>query len=91
MIILADRHSEDVIGGLLYYDGDSDENSLNPSLNAAMLLAHFANSDLASTTDKKATYLSFAQGQIDYTLGNNPMTVPYVVGIHPNAPSNPLM
>ncbi|KAJ3937300.1 MAG: glycoside hydrolase family 9 protein [Lentinula lateritia] len=76
-------------GGLLYYSGDSDDASLNPALNAAMLLTRYAASGLCSTNDKKATYLSFAQSQLDYTLGNNPMFVPYIVGLHPNSPINP--
>lgn len=41
-------------GGLLYYNGDSDAASLNPALNAAMLLHRFA--PLASTNEKKAAY-----------------------------------
>ena len=41
-------------GGLLYYNGDSDEASLNPALNAAMLLQRFA--PLASTSDKRVAY-----------------------------------
>ncbi|OBZ76978.1 Endoglucanase E-4 [Grifola frondosa] len=76
-------------GGLLYYPGDSDEASLNPSLNAAMLLTRYASSGLASTQNKMNSYLAFAQSQVDYALGKNPMTVPYVVGAHPNSPANP--
>ncbi|KAF5364025.1 hypothetical protein D9756_000516 [Leucocoprinus leucothites] len=74
-------------GGLLYYNGDSDDASLNPALNAAMLLTRYA--PYASTTDKKTTYLRFAQSQLNYVLGNNSMSVPYVVGVNPNSPSNP--
>jgi endoglucanase len=72
----------------LYYPGDSDEASLNPALNAAMLLKRVADSNVVSS-DKALLYRQFAQSQLDYILGNNPMTVPYVVGIHSNAPSNP--
>ncbi|QRV91361.1 endoglucanase [Ceratobasidium sp. AG-Ba] len=74
-------------GGLLYYDGDSDEASLNPSLNAAMLMLHYA--PLATNNDKKSMYTSYARNQISYALGNNPMSAPYVVGSNPNSPSNP--
>ncbi|KII95327.1 glycoside hydrolase family 9 protein [Plicaturopsis crispa FD-325 SS-3] len=74
-------------GGLLYYDGDSDDASLNPALNAAMLLLRYA--PLASTSAKKTAYTVFAQKQIDYLTGNNPMSAPYIVGINPNAPQNP--
>ncbi|KNZ73828.1 Endoglucanase E-4 [Termitomyces sp. J132] len=45
--------------GLLYYDGDSDDASLNPALNAAMLLTRYA--QIASTAAKKASYLAFAR------------------------------
>lgn len=49
-------HSSDLsIGGLLYYDGDSDSASLNPALNAAMLMQRF--SPIASTSEKKTAYL----------------------------------
>jgi hypothetical protein len=41
-------------GGLLYYDGDSNEASLNPALNAAMVAARYA--PMASSTDKTSTY-----------------------------------
>ena len=41
-------------GGLLYYNGDSDAASLNPALNAAMLLYRFA--PLATTNEKKVAY-----------------------------------
>ncbi|KAI0265157.1 family 9 glycosyl hydrolase [Gloeopeniophorella convolvens] len=74
-------------GGLLWYPGDSDEASLNPALNAAMLLTRYA--PLATTPDKTQRYQAFAQAQIDYALGHNPMSAPYVVGANPNAPANP--
>ncbi|KAJ7667863.1 glycoside hydrolase family 9 protein [Mycena polygramma] len=75
--------------GLLYYPGDSDDATLNPALNAAMLLTRYA--PMASTSDKKASYAvrKFAQSQLDYALGKNSMSVPYVVGSNPNSPSNP--
>ncbi|KXN86389.1 Endoglucanase E-4 [Leucoagaricus sp. SymC.cos] len=74
-------------GGLLYYNGDSGDASLNPALNAAMLLTRYA--PYASSIDKKSAYLTFAESQINYVLGNNSMSVPYVVGVNPNSPSNP--
>ncbi|CAE6408111.1 unnamed protein product [Rhizoctonia solani] len=74
-------------GGLLYYDGDSDSVSLNPSLNAAMLMLHYA--PLATSNEKKNMYTSYARDQTAYALGKNPMNVPYVVGSNPNSPSNP--
>ena len=32
---------------------------------------------------------SFALKQLNYTLGANPMSVPYIVGVNPNSPTNP--
>ncbi|KAH7914309.1 glycoside hydrolase family 9 protein [Hygrophoropsis aurantiaca] len=74
-------------GGLLWYDGDSDDASANPALNAAMLLERY--SHIASTPSRQSDYASFAHAQVDYVLGNNPMSAPYVVGTNPNAPQNP--
>ncbi|KAF9534159.1 glycoside hydrolase family 9 protein [Crepidotus variabilis] len=73
--------------GLLYYDGDSDDASLNPALNVAMLMERFA--PIASSRDKTSSYTSFAKRQIDYVLGKNSMNVPYIVGLNPNSPRNP--
>jgi endoglucanase len=42
-------------GGLLFYPGDSDTASLNPAMNAAMLMSRYA--QMASTPDKKSRYL----------------------------------
>ncbi|THH09932.1 hypothetical protein EW146_g8536 [Bondarzewia mesenterica] len=74
-------------GGLLWYNGDSDDASLNPALNAAMLLTRYA--QIATTSERRTSYLNFAQNQLDYALGKNPMSAPYVVGSNPNSPSNP--
>ncbi|KAL5530542.1 hypothetical protein ACEPAF_6800 [Sanghuangporus sanghuang] len=74
-------------GGLLYYNGDSDQASLNPALNLAMLLNFY--SPLASTQEKSQAYTSFASLQLNYALGSNPMSCPYVVGSSPNSPQNP--
>ncbi|KAG8690787.1 hypothetical protein FRC11_009142 [Ceratobasidium sp. 423] len=74
-------------GGLLYYGGDSDSASLNPAMNAAMLMLHYA--PLATSNDKKSLYTSYARNQIAYMMGKNPMNAPYVVGSNPNSPSNP--
>lgn len=73
--------------GLLYYDGDSDDASLNPALNAAMLLLRYA--PIATTNARHLAYTSFAQSQLAYALGKNPSNSPYVVGVHPNSPRNP--
>ncbi|KAH8106069.1 family 9 glycosyl hydrolase [Cristinia sonorae] len=76
-------------GGLLYYSGDSDEASLNPALNAAMLVAHFTTSVTDPSSANYTHQLAFTQSQLNYVLGNNPMTMPYIVGMHPNSPVNP--
>jgi len=44
---------------------------------------------IATTSDKRDAYLQFARNQVDYFLGDNPMSVPYVVGMNPNSPRNP--
>lgn len=54
-----------------------------------MLLTRYVASGLSSSNAKAQNYLAFAQSQLDYTLGKNPMSVPYVVGLHPNSPINP--
>ncbi|KDQ14601.1 glycoside hydrolase family 9 protein [Botryobasidium botryosum FD-172 SS1] len=74
-------------GGLLYYDGDSNDASLNPALNIAMIMFRYA--PLASSSQKTNDYQTFAKRQLDYALGKNPMNAPYVVGVNPNAPTNP--
>ncbi|KAK7061604.1 endoglucanase [Favolaschia claudopus] len=78
--------------GLLFYDGDSDDASLNPALNAAMLLSRYA--PMASTSDKKNKYSEFAQSQLDYVLGKNSMSGRFLIFYfpfvsNPNSPSNP--
>ncbi|KAL0582010.1 hypothetical protein V5O48_000068 [Marasmius crinis-equi] len=74
-------------GGLLWYPEDSPQASLNPALNAAMLMYRYA--PIATSSDKGNSYTTFANNQLDYALGKNPMSVPYVVGVNPNSPSNP--
>ncbi|KAF5333071.1 hypothetical protein D9611_002374 [Ephemerocybe angulata] len=74
-------------GGLVYFEGNSDDNSINPALNLAMLLRRY--STLTTSSDKKSKYLDFSQKQLDYVLGDNPMSMPYVVGVNPNSPAKP--
>jgi len=52
-----------------------------------MLLTRYA--QIATTQNKKKNYLDFSRSQLDYALGNNPMSAPYVVGSNPNSPANP--
>ncbi|KAH9002361.1 family 9 glycosyl hydrolase [Lactarius hatsudake] len=86
-IINGDGPSFKTKGGLLWYPGDSDDASLNPALNAAMLMTRYA--QIATTQAKRTNYLDFSQTQLDYALGRNPMSAPYVVGSNPNSPANP--
>lgn len=74
-------------GGLFWFEGDSDDASLNPSLNAAFLMTVYHG--MASSSTKGAGYLNWTQSQVDYTLGANPMNAVYPVGMHPNSPQNP--
>ncbi|KLO10154.1 family 9 glycosyl hydrolase [Schizopora paradoxa] len=88
--IVNDKSSSDASltgGGLLWYNGDSDEASLNPALNAAMLMSLY--SPFATSSSKSSSYETFAGNQLNYALGNNPMSSPYVVGMNPNSPQNP--
>jgi len=43
------------LGGLLFFDGDSDPASLNPALNTAMLLYRYA--PIATSNDKTIKYM----------------------------------
>lgn len=74
-------------GGLLWCDGISDTNSLNVPLNIAFVSLLYA--PYATTTEKRSKYMEFAQSQIKYVLGENPMKMTYVVGINPKSPKNP--
>jgi len=74
-------------GGLYFCDGDSNAASLNPALNAAFVSLLY--SPLATSIDKSNNYINFANSQINYLLGKNPLKIPYVIGVHPNSPQNP--
>ncbi|KAG0374011.1 hypothetical protein BGX24_010954 [Mortierella sp. AD032] len=41
------------------------------------------------TRGKIEAYRAFAVRQVRYLLGDNPEKTPYIVGVHPNAPTNP--
>lgn len=84
-------------GGLYYCVGNSGDDSAVVAANAAfamhllakqMTTAGGRNID-ATTQEKIDSYRSFALGQINYLLGNNPEKTPYIVGVHPNSPINP--
>lgn len=73
--------------GLVYYSPYSDNNTLQPAIALIHLLFRYA--PLASSTSKAATYIAFANTQLDYMLGKNPMNRVYMVGLHPNSLQNP--
>lgn len=74
-------------GGLFWWKGDSDPASTNPAVHASSLMLMYRG--MASSNGKEMSYTTFAQGQIDYVLGKNPMNAVYVVGAHPNSAQNP--
>jgi len=82
-------------GGLYFCNGNSGDDSTVVSANAAfalMLLSTQMDSNSnnnATTQEKVSNYRSFALGQINYLLGDNPEKTPYIVGVHPNSPLNP--
>lgn len=54
-VVNGDGRAEMVGDGLLWYDGDSDSASLNPALNAAMLLMRYA--PIATSDSKRDSYI----------------------------------
>ncbi|SNX84049.1 probable Family 9 glycosyl hydrolase [Melanopsichium pennsylvanicum] len=74
-------------GGLYWWEGDSDADSLNPALNAAFIADLY--SGFATTSAKTTAYRQLADSQVDYLLGDNNYNGPYIVGQHPNSPQNP--
>ncbi|KAG1246824.1 hypothetical protein G6F68_014466 [Rhizopus microsporus] len=72
-------------GGLLWCNGYSDDNSLVPAQDMALLALMYAQLD----SSRSESYTKFAKSQIEYLLGNNYMLTPYVCGIHMNSPHNP--
>lgn len=61
--------------GLVWWEGDSDEASLNPAMAFSALLLRYA--PMASSTERGNAYQTFAAGQIDYLMGKNPMNGEY--------------
>jgi len=44
---------------------------------------------LVTDSVKAKLYSNFAARQLNYVLGANPMSMPYIVGVNPNSPVNP--
>ena len=74
-------------GGLLYWPGSSDENSLPSSMGITWVMAEYAR--LFPSNPKSQTYRDLADSQIDYVFGKNPKGIPYVVGVSDKSPKNP--
>ncbi|KAF9516184.1 glycoside hydrolase family 9 protein [Hydnum rufescens UP504] len=74
---LTKGHPKDITcAWIIVLPGDSDSASLNPALNIAMLMLHYA--PMATTKTKTSSYETFAASQLAYTLGSNPMSAPYI-------------
>ena len=74
-------------GGLLYWPGSSDENSLPTSMGITYVLAEYAR--LFPKQEKAQAFRDLADSQIDYVFGRNPRGIPYVVGVSEKSPKNP--
>ncbi len=61
--------------------------SLRYASTQAFVAAKYAS--LLSDESKKRDYLAFAQSQIDYILGDNPLNFSYLIGFGSNYPINP--
>ncbi len=70
-------------GGLAWL---TEWGSLRYSANTAFLAGMYSDT-VRDTSDKR--YSNFANGQIDYILGNNPRNQSYMVGFGSNFPKNP--
>ncbi len=71
-------------GGLAFLDRWG---SLRYSSTASFMALLYAQG--LDNTQKRADYIAFAKGQIDYILGKNPRNSSYVVGYGVNPPINP--
>ncbi|KAL0144093.1 glycoside hydrolase family 9 protein [Mucor lusitanicus] len=86
-------------GGLLFWDAYSTENSNSLAMSTSFLLLSYSAKllrPLAETSPNKDALLTkaqryedFANGQIDYIFGKNPINQHYVVGERSNSPKYP--
>jgi hypothetical protein len=74
-------------GGLYFSPGLSRWGSNRHAANAASNLLFFANI-LPDSNEMKKTYLEFAESQMNYILGDNPLHINYVVGAEDNSPKS---
>lgn len=74
-------------GGLLYWPGSSDENSIPSTMGITWVLAEYAR--LFPSSQNTPAFRALADSQIDYVFGKNPRGSPYVVGVSDKSPKNP--
>ncbi|KAK9894644.1 glycoside hydrolase family 9 protein [Cystobasidium minutum MCA 4210] len=74
-------------GGLLYYPGSSDENSLPTAMGITYIMTEYARLFPSDPLSKQLRQL--ADQQIDYVFGSNPRGMTYIVGITEKSPKNP--
>lgn len=74
-------------GGLLWWNGSSDENSLPTALGVTYIMSEY--SRLFPSNPQSQGFRSLADSQLDYVFGKNPKNIPYVVGISDKSPKNP--
>lgn len=74
-------------GGLLYYSGSSDENSLPTAMGITYVMTEYAR--LFPTEPLSKQLRQLADQQIDYVFGSNPRGITYIVGITEKSPKNP--
>lgn len=73
--------------GLLYWTGESEDNSLAPAVGMSYILSEYAR--IFPNSTKSEVYSRIAESQIDYVFGNNPKNTTFVVGINDRSPKNP--
>ena len=74
-------------GGMLWWDGSSDTDSLSHAMSVTYLLDQYTR--MFPSTSKSVEYRQIADDQIDYVFGKNPKQMTYVVGINDKSPKNP--
>lgn len=80
-------------GGIEYTDGGlawlAQWGSLRYSANTAFLAGIYSDTVGGTTATKGQRYSDFAEGQVNYILGDNPRNASYMVGFGHNYPQNP--
>ena len=74
-------------GGLYFYPSLSRWGSNRHAANAGVNLLFFANT-LPKSDSKRQVYVDFAESQMNYILGDNPLGINFVVGAEKNSPKS---